>query len=60
MAKVKSLILDVIHQVSMIEWLIRENVADVDDWAWHKQLKIVREGQSLKLLMANSRFDYTF
>ena len=41
LAKIKSLILDVIHQISLVELLITTNTSSVNDWNWHKQLKFV-------------------
>lgn len=60
LAKIKSLILDVIHQISLVELLITNNTSSVNDWNWHKQLKFVEEPSGIKLAMANSTFDYTF
>lgn len=60
LAKIKSLILDVIHQISIIDHLLQSNIQTTADWPWHKQLKIIEEKGAVKLNMANSSFDYTF
>lgn len=60
LAKIKSLILDVIHQISIVEYLVENGVQSVNDWSWYKQLKIVEEANGVKLHMANASFDYTF
>jgi hypothetical protein len=40
-AKIKSLILDVIHQISLIELLISTNTSSINNWNWTKQLKFI-------------------
>lgn len=60
LAKIKSLILDVIHQISIVEFLITSNVKTTSEWGWYKQLKIVEEQGGVRLHMANANFDYTF
>lgn len=60
LAKIKSLILDVIHQISILDSLIVENAQSSSDWSWHKQLKILTEQSNVRLHMANASFDYTF
>lgn len=60
LAKIKSLILDVIHQISIIDVLLTTNTSLTGDWNWHKQLKFVQDKSSIKLNMANSTFQYTF
>jgi dynein heavy chain 2 len=61
LAKIKSLILDVIHHIAVIDLLMAKNTASINDWNWHKQLKFVEESNgTIKLNMANSSFDYTF
>lgn len=60
LAKIKSLILDLIHQISIVEFLIANGVSGTSEWGWSKQLKIVEEQAGMKLNMANATFDYTF
>lgn len=60
LAKIKSLILDVIHQISIVEHLVLQNIQATSDWSWNKQLKILEEKGTVRLHMANSSFDYTF
>jgi len=33
------LILDIIHNIEVVDLLIEKNTNDVSDWSWHKQLK---------------------
>lgn len=60
LAKIKSLILDIIHQISVIDLLIAKNVKTLTNWNWHKQLKFSQEGQNVNISMADANFIYTF
>ena len=60
LAKIKSLILDVIHHIAIIDVLLVNNTSNLGDWNWYKQLKFVEDQSGIKLTMANSIFDYTF
>lgn len=42
LSKIKSLILDQIHQISVLDLLKSANVSSVADWNWHKQLKFTQ------------------
>ena len=44
LSKIKSLILDLIHQISVL------------DWNWHKQLKFIQNGQDVRIAMADANF----
>jgi dynein heavy chain 2 len=37
--KLKDLILDVIHHIEVVEYLIARNVREILDWNWQKQLR---------------------
>ena len=37
--KLKELILDLIHEIDIVESLIRDKIRNVGDWAWQKQLR---------------------
>ena len=60
LAKIKSLILDIIHHIAILDHLLKHNTRSLQDWNWHKQLKIIEDKADIKLNMANSAFDYTF
>lgn len=59
-AKLKSLILDIIHQISILNDLKAHNVASKDDWLWRKQLKFKMQGNDVNIYMGNAEFLYTF
>jgi dynein heavy chain 2 len=60
LAKIKSLILDVIHQSDVLNQLIHAKVKEVSDWPWFKQLKYVRRPKEVFIEMANTSFFYTY
>lgn len=59
--KVKNLILDVIHDMVVLDDLISASVSTVEDWAWFKQLKYhVDRSKDIIVGMAKAEFNYTF
>lgn len=37
--KLKALILDIIHHISIVDSLMKADVQNVDEWEWQKQLR---------------------
>ena len=58
--KVKSLILDLIHNVEVVENLLATNVASVHDWDWHRQLKFFVVNNLCVIRMVEAVFNYTY
>jgi len=60
--KLKALILDLIHQIEVVDLLISNNVRDPNDWLWFKQLKFWLKSQTklAKIAMCQGDFDYTY
>lgn len=58
--KVKSLILDLIHNVEVIECLIANKVNSVHDWEWHRQLKFFITNGMCVIRMVEASFNYTY
>jgi len=62
--KIKSLILDNIHFLSVIEELISNDVRDGEDWIWQKQLRFYANKRKsdglLQIKMGNACFQYSF
>lgn len=60
--KIRSMIMDMIHFISMIEYLISENVSDIDDWRWQKQLRYYSDisGEKVQVCMGLATIEYTF
>ena len=60
-SKVKALILDLVHHMDVVQYLEKARCADVDDWAWHKQLRYyMADDGTCKLMMCEAIFDYTY
>ena len=60
--KLKALILDTIHHISIVEKLIDSKVRSIDDWLWKKQLRFYMNQQSgtATISMVDADFEYTY
>ena len=62
--KIKSLVLDTIHFLSVITQLASHSVKDINEWIWQKQLRFysmtVNRDKKLLIKMGNSSFEYSF
>lgn len=59
--KIKSLILDIIHNISVVEELTEAKTNDIHSWSWQKQLRYyVLENNQYVVRMCDAQFDYTF
>ena len=61
--KVKALILDIIHNISVVDELLVDGIVQSrqpSDWMWYKQLRYTLDGQNLQVGMCDAFFDYTF
>lgn len=60
LSKIKSLILDLIHQITVMDLLITTNASHLNNWNWFKQLKFNQNPQGVGINMADANFEYTF
>uniref|UniRef100_A0A7S1KLM8 Cytoplasmic dynein 2 heavy chain 1 n=1 Tax=Percolomonas cosmopolitus TaxID=63605 RepID=A0A7S1KLM8_9EUKA len=64
--KLKSLILDLIHNIDVVEQLMEGKVSQLSNWGWQKQLRFyfeTKEGTSSKdcfIRMCDAEFHYTY
>ena len=59
--KLKSLVLDLIHYIEIVDDLDENNVRNADNWLWQKQLRFYQsKGGQTKIKMVDAEFDYTF
>lgn len=60
--KLKSLILDVIHSIDILDQLISQNIQALHEWAWLKQLRYEMNPNTLcaEILMVSAQFLYTY
>jgi dynein heavy chain 2 len=54
--------LDIIHHISILDFLISSGIRSVDDWIWYKQLTFKQNTSNnmVEIFMANTNFEYTF
>ena len=61
--KIKALVLDLIHNIDVVEELIAARCNAPSDWAWSKQLRYYmrsRAGEGCEVKIVDAPFDYTF
>uniref|UniRef100_A0A9J7YQK8 Cytoplasmic dynein 2 heavy chain 1 n=1 Tax=Cyprinus carpio carpio TaxID=630221 RepID=A0A9J7YQK8_CYPCA len=59
--KLKALILDVIHNISVVQSLREAQVHSTDDWIWKKQLRFyLTADQRCSIQMVDAEFSYTY
>lgn len=59
--KLKALILDVIHNLSLVRELLEVQVHSPDDWVWKKQLRFyLNADQHCTVHMVDAVFNYTY
>ncbi|KAG1684369.1 Cytoplasmic dynein 2 heavy chain 1 [Nymphon striatum] len=58
--KLKALILDIIHNVQVVEKLIQCKVQSPDEWLWQKQLRFYISEGNVEVCMVDARFSYTY
>lgn len=60
--KVRSILLDLVHQVTIVQQLIDENVINVLDWGWVQQMKFFLNANSkmVTVKMVSAEFEYSY
>ncbi|CAJ1028022.1 Dynein heavy chain, N-terminal region 2/Hydrolytic ATP binding site of dynein motor region/AAA domain (dynein-related subfamily)/P-loop containing dynein motor region/P-loop containing dynein motor region D4/Microtubule-binding stalk of dynein motor/ATP-binding dynein motor region/Dynein heavy chain region D6 P-loop domain/Dynein heavy chain AAA lid domain/Dynein heavy chain C-terminal domain containing protein, putative [Leishmania lindenbergi] len=61
--KVKALIFDTIHNIEVVELLLKRNVCSVDQWWWKKQLRYrmsTDDTHYCTVHMADTQFEYAY
>jgi dynein heavy chain 2 len=58
--RVKSLILDIIHFIDVVENLKQSNTKNIDDWSWQKQLRFYIVNEKCIIQMHDTEFDYSY
>ncbi|KAH9577240.1 Dynein heavy chain [Trypanosoma melophagium] len=59
--KLKSLIMDLIHNIEVVDTLIQNNVESDSDWLWRKQLRYYLERNNKCVLrMVDAEFQYSY
>lgn len=59
--KLKALILDVIHNISVVKQLKQAGVTSPDSWTWRKQLRFYMDTDRCCVIhMVDAHFSYTY
>ncbi|KAH8059565.1 dynein light chain binding protein [Aureococcus anophagefferens] len=59
--KVKALVMDLVHNMDVLDQLDRARCRDAHDWAWHKQLRYyVGAAGGAEVRMSDGSFRYTY
>lgn len=60
--KIRSILLDLVHQTTIVQQLIDENVTNVLDWSWVKQMKFFINSSSklVSVKMVSAEFEYSY
>uniref|UniRef100_A0A6P7FU93 Cytoplasmic dynein 2 heavy chain 1 n=1 Tax=Diabrotica virgifera virgifera TaxID=50390 RepID=A0A6P7FU93_DIAVI len=59
--KLKALLLDTIHHISVLEELMEYNVTKISEWTWQKQLRYYSNSiGEVTVKMANARMEYSY
>lgn len=59
--KLKALILDIIHNISVVKQLNQAGVTSADAWAWKKQLRFyMGTDKGCLIHMVDAQFSYTY
>lgn len=59
--KLKALVLDVIHSMDVVEYLLEHKVVQLSDWCWQKQLRAyMQKDNTVRVNMVDASFEYTY
>jgi dynein heavy chain 2, cytosolic len=58
--KMKSLVMDLVHNIDVVDQLRSKNVKKTTDWQWQKQLRYYLEGSLAVVKMSEAKFAYTY
>lgn len=60
--KVRSILLDLVHQSTIVQQLIDENVTNVLDWGWVQQMKFTINSSTkcVSVKMVSAEFEYSY
>lgn len=60
--KIRSILLDLVHQATIVQQLIDENVTNVQDWCWVQQMKFYLNSSTklVSVKMVHAEFNYSY
>lgn len=60
--KIRSLLFDMVHHVTTVEYLTKHNVTNLNDWHWLQQIKFYynQRTELITLKVVNAEFEYSY
>jgi dynein heavy chain 2 len=60
--KIRALLFDLVHHVTTVEYLMRHNVTNLNDWHWLQQLKFYfnSRNETISIKVVNAEFEYSY
>ena len=59
--KIKALVLDLIHNMDVVDQLLNAKTASLSDWQWRKQLRYyLDDSGGVVMRIVTAQFDYTY
>lgn len=58
--KLKSLILDLIHHIDVVDQLLTNQAKSINSWTWQRQLRFYLVNGGIVLRQVSSEFEYTY
>lgn len=58
--KMKALVMDLVHNIDVVEQLKAKKVSNVEQWQWKKQLRYYYENGKAVVKMGDAKFAYTY
>lgn len=60
--KIRSLLFDMVHHSTSVEYLMKHNVTNLSDWHWLQQIKFYfnQRSDTITIKVVNAEFEYSF
>jgi dynein heavy chain 2 len=58
--KMKSLVFDIVHNIDVVDQLLKNNTSSLSEWMWKKQLRYYLEKNKAFVKMHDAVFEYTY
>ena len=60
--KIRALLFDMVHHVTTVEYLIKHNVTNLNDWHWLQQIKFYYNARTemITIKVVNAEFEYSY
>ncbi|KAI6195343.1 Cytoplasmic dynein 2 heavy chain 1 [Aphelenchoides besseyi] len=58
--RLKSLILDIIHHINIVDVLLQSKDKTTKSWAWQKQVRFYMRGNNVMIQHGKAQFEYTY